>query len=282
MSNRAFTDPHAVLGLPSTASKDDVKAAFRRLALKVGTHLCRQCTASNQAGRSRRLAPLTSAPPFRPCATTAPGAPRRGPQPAGSSPLPGGQARGRCAAAQRGEARLLLWAWLTSAALPALTPTTCSLLLISPRPNSAAARSGTGTQQRTRRVEQLRACGARGGSDSARLAAQIAARCAVGLCYHASGRFRRLLHCADQVSERASADGGSRSGVWLAGGVEGRTPQCRRRLRLLQAGKRTLTALSAPAAAATTGSTAATHGSRRQRWMSGCTTRARAASSWCS
>lgn len=35
MDNRAFTDPFGVLGLPSTASKDDVKAAFRRLALKV-------------------------------------------------------------------------------------------------------------------------------------------------------------------------------------------------------------------------------------------------------
>ncbi|PRW60703.1 Pleiotropic drug resistance 1 [Chlorella sorokiniana] len=34
-SNRAYTDPLSVLGLPPTASREDVKAAFRRLALKV-------------------------------------------------------------------------------------------------------------------------------------------------------------------------------------------------------------------------------------------------------
>lgn len=34
-SNRAYTDPFSVLGLPPTASREDVKAAFRRLALKV-------------------------------------------------------------------------------------------------------------------------------------------------------------------------------------------------------------------------------------------------------
>lgn len=33
-ANRAFTDPFEVLGLPPTASKADVKAAFRRLALR--------------------------------------------------------------------------------------------------------------------------------------------------------------------------------------------------------------------------------------------------------
>ncbi|KAI7843048.1 hypothetical protein COHA_003222 [Chlorella ohadii] len=34
-STRAYTDPFSVLGLPSTASREEVKAAFRRLALKV-------------------------------------------------------------------------------------------------------------------------------------------------------------------------------------------------------------------------------------------------------
>lgn len=34
MANRAYTDPFGVLGLPSTASKSDVKAAFRRMALR--------------------------------------------------------------------------------------------------------------------------------------------------------------------------------------------------------------------------------------------------------
>ncbi|KAL4443843.1 hypothetical protein ABPG75_011580 [Micractinium tetrahymenae] len=34
MANRAFTEPFEVLGLPPTASREDVKQAFRRLALK--------------------------------------------------------------------------------------------------------------------------------------------------------------------------------------------------------------------------------------------------------
>lgn len=34
MANRPFTDPFAVLGLPPTASREDVKRAFRLLALK--------------------------------------------------------------------------------------------------------------------------------------------------------------------------------------------------------------------------------------------------------
>lgn len=33
-SNRAYTDPFEVLGLPSSASRDDVKRAFRQLALR--------------------------------------------------------------------------------------------------------------------------------------------------------------------------------------------------------------------------------------------------------
>lgn len=34
MTNRAYTDPFEVLGLPPTASREEVKGAFRRLALK--------------------------------------------------------------------------------------------------------------------------------------------------------------------------------------------------------------------------------------------------------
>lgn len=34
MANRPFTDPFAVLGLPPTASREDVKRAFRLMALK--------------------------------------------------------------------------------------------------------------------------------------------------------------------------------------------------------------------------------------------------------
>ncbi len=34
MSNRPYTDPFGVLGLTPTASREEVKSAFRRLALK--------------------------------------------------------------------------------------------------------------------------------------------------------------------------------------------------------------------------------------------------------
>ena len=34
MTHRAFTDPFAVLGLPPSSTKEEVKAAFRRAALK--------------------------------------------------------------------------------------------------------------------------------------------------------------------------------------------------------------------------------------------------------
>lgn len=34
MSNRPYTNPFGVLGLPPTASREEVKSAFRRLALK--------------------------------------------------------------------------------------------------------------------------------------------------------------------------------------------------------------------------------------------------------
>jgi molecular chaperone DnaJ len=56
--NRAYTDPFATLGLPSTASKDEVKQAFRRLALRCHPDVDPTPQAAQRFGDIKRAADM--------------------------------------------------------------------------------------------------------------------------------------------------------------------------------------------------------------------------------
>lgn len=57
-TNRAYTDPFATLGLPLTASKDEVKHAFRRLALRCHPDVDPSPQAAQRFGDIKRAADM--------------------------------------------------------------------------------------------------------------------------------------------------------------------------------------------------------------------------------